>query len=321
MLALVLTHYLAVAVCVAVVGYAGVRLRGRERWRVMGVALAAGVVFAVIWGPEMLAQGQGYAIGDNWLSDRGAGRLGRLGWQLLVLPIRLFAEPPRRFVYGVVGFLLMVLPMARVKRVRGLLLPLMWAWGWIGMMGVIDLVRSTTLTMVPRFALGAAPAVYLLGAGIFADQRGRRGWMRHVLPGVLVIYCLASLPWAYQFPKIDFRGLGQDVGRLVGRDDLIIYHVEGIGDQFTGVPMLAVDHYAPEVSAAAVLATGPLRGEALERARRARRVWGVSNVSALDVERVVPGFGIRERHYAHGFGFLFGLERRGALEEVPAPAG
>jgi hypothetical protein len=311
MLAVVLTHYYGVAGCVALGVYVVIRFRGLLRTRTLGVMAAAAVVFAVVWGPFFLQQMHGYAIHSDWLDVEPGGPYPPLmawGLRLLNAPIRFFAEPSFRNPgpLPMVVALVLFLPLLRARRIPSLLLPGLWTVAWFGMIAAIDLARSLHQMDFTRYLLGASPAVYLSVAGLLSD---RRGWVRHAIPAVFVLYCVTSLPWTYDAPKPEWRVLGQHFARHASDDDLVLYYAASGRDWFSGVLYLDTEYYAPHLRVPTVVVTKPLAPDVLARARSARAVWLATDTSTPDVPRLVPGFHVVHSTFGWGVGYLNQLEQ------------
>jgi hypothetical protein len=307
-LAIVLTHYFGVAGCAAVGAYALIRLRGRARVASFAAMGAAAVLFCAAWLPWAIEQSKHYGPRTDWARETSSwSPLAALAYRVVQVPVRWFADPAIRRPGPLPGVmaLILFLPLLRLRSVPGLLLPALWAVAWLAVPGALDVARSTHLLDYPRYAVGAAPAAFLLAAGLLAD---RREWVRHVVPGALVLYCVASLPWTFDMTKPEYRLFAQDLGARASDGDLVVFHAPAFGDWYAGGLYLAADRYAPDLRAPAVIATRPLSGDTLDRARAARAVWVAHDRSDPDLARLLPGFRTTAKYLYHGVGFLYRLE-------------
>jgi 4-amino-4-deoxy-L-arabinose transferase-like glycosyltransferase len=176
----VLTHYASAATGLALASYALIRLRGRRRWQVLGVLAASALVFLVIWGPFLLQQPRGASFASPIFHEPRTDAVTPLLKRLIILPMTFFSRPPGPTEYAAaLAWVLLLLPLIFLRRRPQLLLATLWAAFWIGIPALTDLIRHMRLLEQFRYVLGAAPALYLLAAGLLSD-RGR--WFAHLLP-------------------------------------------------------------------------------------------------------------------------------------------
>jgi hypothetical protein len=306
LLGTMLTHFFGIAGCVAGGAYAAARLRGRVRVRTTLVMAGAAAVYGVVWGPFLWRQLHGQAYHSTlWLADGGAGYLRRWLGRVLTAPYRvLFRTVADDAVWMAAGFVL-VLPLIFPARRRALLLPALCVIAIVALPAALDLARGTKLLHFERYFIAAGPFVCLLVAGLPAVGRFRA--LPHVLPAAAVLYCLVSLPWVFVPHNLDWRSLGETVGRSVRPGDVIVYHTPAFGDWYAGVLYLDVDHYARVDGARAVMLDAPPTAEVMEGLRAAPNVWLVTDATGFDVPRVLPGFMPGESEFAWGVGYVIRL--------------
>ncbi len=178
-LAMLLTHYLAFAVLVALLAYAIIRLRGTgASW-----ALAAAAIWMLAaWGPVMLEQVTQPRSNLSWMNEAARGSGPTTLSRLAMLPLRFFVTPgPTPPAAAYIGIVLFALPALMLKRRPDLLL-----WSlilWIGTFTIVaaDLLHSTSALSIPRYTLPAAAAANLLVVAIADSLIPRRPY---IAPGI-----------------------------------------------------------------------------------------------------------------------------------------
>jgi hypothetical protein len=311
-IAAMLTHYYASAGCAAIGLYALIRLRGRMLRRTVATCAIAAAVYAVIWGPFLV--GQLHAVGPNslWTLDDSPGFAGRWVMRLLVAPMRLVSPPSSDSAVASSGlWLLIVLPALLVRRRPALLLPLLVVAACIALPAGLDVARRTLQLDHERYYLAAAPALYLLAAGMLAD-RGRRV-VRHAVPAVLAAYCVLSLPWVYVVHKADWRSFGTYVNGSVRPADLLVFH-EPSASWYSSVAYLAMDYYAPAVRPHVMILDRPADPDVLARVRSwPGSVWFFSGDGPDGAARVLPGMAPTRCRYAVFAGHFCKLHNTGGV--------
>ncbi len=306
LLAMMLTHYYAATVAVALAVHVGLTLRGRPLAHATAAASTAAVAFLLLWGPSILSQLPVFRSGDMaWLTDAAPGHRGRALLALCRLPVRWIADvsAPATVVGGV---MFLLLPWAFVRRAE-LRLWVIWLAVPTTFIAVGDLLHATTQLTLLRYTLFATPAAYVMIAA--AVPRGR---FRFVPPMVAVLAGIVALPAAYVPPwKIDFRSPAQTVARRLAPDDGLI--VTGPDPVLDSITFAAFQHYLPRMPDAAVILTKPADAATLDRLRRCPQLWVLSMWSGRPISSLLPGFRTTESGQLPAFGEI-------ALGRIITPA-
>jgi hypothetical protein len=283
-LAALLTHYAAIPV----IGLFLVYAVARRRWRAAAAVAAAGAVFLLAWGPFWLEQLRGFAqrIEFTQADDQSILRTLRGAAEL---PLRYFTEAAvRPRGVGVLAAVLYVLPalLIVVRRRWALLVWWLWLIGYALFIAGSDLLRGGRTLELTRYTLPASPAAYVLVAALLADARSR--WVRHGVPALLVVACLAALPAAYARSKADWRGLGRFFASRVAGDDVIVVSSSDRNDWRARCMYLCLRHYAPRPPLPVVFVSKPDPSVLAQIARR--NVWLLSGAYVVQDEPLLPGW-------------------------------
>jgi hypothetical protein len=283
-LAALLTHYAAIPV----IGLFLLYTLLRRRWRAASAICFAVVVFAVAWGPFWLEQMQGF--GERIEFTQGSGGS-------ILRTLRNAAEPPLRYFteaavrprwVGTLAAVLYLLPalLIAVRRRGDLLLWWIWLVGYAVFLTCADLARGGRTLELIRYTLPASPAAYALVAALLADARPR--WVRHVVPALLVVACLAALPAAYVRNKADWRGLAQFFASRASPDDVIVVASSGPDDWRARCMYLCLRHYAPRLPLPVAFVSRPeprLLGQ-----MAGTNVWLLSGAHVVQDAPLLPGW-------------------------------
>jgi uncharacterized membrane protein len=289
LVAMMLTHYFAAGVALALGIYVLSSLRKTALKLGVTASVGAALVFSILWGPSLYRQLPHFQSNYSWLADAGPGHPHRVLLTILNLPWRLITELPStptlliaaKIVAAAFYFFLVI---AFIRR-PALRVWVVWVTCAIGIVVSVDLIRSTAQLGLLRYTLFATPAMYVLVAA--AVERGRWRW---VLPAAATLLALFSLPSAC-VPrwKTDFRTPVQIVAkRMLPGDALVISGPDPIAD---GVMFAAFQHYLPTMSTmTAVLTKAPDRATLAQLQQRSR-VWLV-RLPASSVD-AIPGYEMR----------------------------
>jgi hypothetical protein len=176
-LPLMLTHYFAAATCLAICGWALLRLPRCHRGPFAGAVVVAAGVYLAVWSPVALAHLNRTATIDMYKSGepflRGAARSG------LALPVKLLFEvaPARQREWSLVlgiSWLLLVVGLWRSSRVTvwALLLTLP-----IGMIMALDAARGTNQAGLARYSAAASLAAAVIPILSAFEVRNELGWI------------------------------------------------------------------------------------------------------------------------------------------------
>lgn len=293
-LSMMLTHYYAIAACLALGLYAVIRMSGAARRKTILALLIAAAGFSLIWGRGALQQRGNVDSNNFWIVDPHDGHLARTAMRAAAMPIRLLFEPMRRAEpAAAISAILYVIPFLMLRRRPDLLLWGLWLVAVVAMPLATDLQRQARQLEFLRYTLLASPAVYALVAGLLHGARPR--WLNHALPAVAAAGCIVSLPQAYlmpQTPKPDWRELAGMVDRLAQPDDVMILFGEGLN--FSGAHYLALRYYARRLPDTILFTAGDgTDADLVERLRGASGVWTVVppgvEVADVYIAGLIPG--------------------------------
>ncbi|MGB7159613.1 MAG: glycosyltransferase family 39 protein [Tepidisphaeraceae bacterium] len=257
LLAMVLTHFFAVGAAAGLTAYALIALRGDARRRTLAAMVVAALLFALLWGASTVRQFRNVEANNRYMIEGKDGAGARLLQRLATLPHRFFNEPmgSSAAIASLAG-VTYLLPLLLLRRRPDLLLGTLYVAGGVGVIVAFDLFRTSGHLQFMRYTLVAAPGAYLLTVGLLAD---RRGWLRHVVPAVVVASCLLSLGRAYKYfipVKVNWRAPIAAAAPLLGPRDALI---------LTGQPnttwYLAISYYHPAGPRRLLMLTAPLTAD------------------------------------------------------------
>ncbi len=287
MLAMALTHYLTVAAIVGLGLYALIRLSGRTRRDTLLTFLAAGIIFAVCWGPFFFEQTRVVRHEHRWMLGTPAteGIVPTLA-RLAILPLRWFTEPMRDSQgVGSLGAIIFLLPLLLLKRRPDLLLWSLLLWLPVMQIAIADIVRDSHALVLVRYTFLATAPAYALVAAMLAHKTG---WLRHALPLAISVSCLAALDRAYARWQADWR---EPAGVFAGRSrpgEVLLIYKRTDDDWPAASQYLALSHYAPPPGPMMLIGDPPST-EAAARLRQAPGVWLISLAEDVPLARLLPG--------------------------------
>ena len=282
LLAMMLTHYFAVAPCAALAVYAAARIRGRALRQAAVAAVVAGVIYLIVWGPFFWLGRANLNSFNWWLIDDAPGHVGRTWWKLALVPARMLAEPrPSAETAAAIGCVLFVVPALLLRRQPELLL-----W-WLLL--VLSPLPSLVTDLWPpgrkqlewvRYALPAAPAVYVLLAALV--PRGWRGWravLRHALPAGALLLCVLNLGAGYaetENPKPEWRPLAALIDAHAQPGDVMVFYGTHPGEAgYAGFYYVALSYYCHRMPRQLLFPTGPETAPTAEEVARLRQAPGI----------------------------------------------
>jgi len=273
-LAMMLTHYFAIAAVIAMVIYAIIRLRGTTRKAILAGLLAAGIVYAVIWGPFLWQQRQSVEINNAWQIEPAAGHAVRTIERLAILPVRLVSESAATVTpWAYAGAIAYLLPIFVVRKKPHMLL---WALLFVLpviMVAGIDVARHARHLEFSRYTILAAPGLYVLLSGF-------SGRLRWALPILAVIISLLGLNQTYSTDR-QWQQIADVLHNEVKPDDLLVYASGGHDDWYAGSLYLGISYYAPNLPAPILILDNH---SAVPPIQPGRRVWIISGTSAMPLQ-------------------------------------
>jgi uncharacterized membrane protein len=285
LLAMILTHFLAIVYAVALALWCGFYLRGRAL-RQAAIAAAASAVILTFIGSGLIAQAYHTHSDTNWLGDSPAGHVIRTLQRAALLPATFLAEPsPEAEKWAMAGSAIFVLPWimrGKLARFCGL-----WLLVGVGSIVALDLMRGTQALGYIRFTLVASPAVYLTIASL-----PLRRPIRDFLPIAAIICALFALTTEYDPTwKGQWRQLGGDVRELVRPGDMLVLASPETLFLYDPIKMYeGVSFYSRPIPCPVLLLDRPADGALQAQLRQAARVWFVLPQYAGLPEDFLPGW-------------------------------
>jgi 4-amino-4-deoxy-L-arabinose transferase-like glycosyltransferase len=256
--AALLTHYFVAGGIAGIALFAIIELRGGARVKMLCTVAASLVV--LLWTvPLLWIHGPSVHQGIDWLAEPRAGLLWATVLRVSSLPLEYLIRPLQQMsMVCMPAVMLLVLPLFLRHLRPGLLLVGLWPMGIIGLVAVSDLWLSHGALEYDRYTLAAAPMVFVslvATADLMADWIPRtfpglgwlRGWLRHAVPGVVLLGALLAVPNAYddqQLIKPKARELARDIQQHVKPGDVLVIESRPLMGLYTaGVTYLSMDFY------------------------------------------------------------------------------
>ncbi len=278
-------HYFALPIAAAMGLYALTSMRAKERTAAAGAIVAAGLVFAVTWGPMMFRQLPIFSAGHQWLAEPGSHSLSRTLILLEELPGRFIFETDDSPVFHAIAVAsgLMWLALLPAFFSPGQRLWAIWLTFVVGMVATTDILQSTGQLKFIRFTLAATPPAYVMLASL---PLGR--W-RVVPPLAATVLALIALHgWAYFPPwKLDFRTPAQAIADRIQDDDALVF--VGSDPVTLALTYNGFRHYLHPPNTL-VLLDQPADAAVLARLRTARQIWVVDLPQKRPIDQMLPGF-------------------------------
>ena len=286
-LAALFTHYYAAEALLVMGIWAAIRLRGRDRRRLLGTLLIAFTIFAITWGPVIATQNRNIGHDVDFLGEPAEGHVLHTLMRAATVPARLFNDPPPGFdpLAAAGAMLLCVLPWFLLRKRPNLLIWALWMPAVILPTVLIDLRHGTWALLLLRYSMLAGPAVYCLAAVIGSHLRSP--WLRYAVPAMLVLNCAISLPAAYLPRKADWRGFGGFLGTHAAAGDAFVFADSSEPRYRPLFYYLGTSHYAGALNGPVYVLDRPADAELIQGLRQQSRVWLISD--AGDPAVMLPG--------------------------------
>jgi uncharacterized membrane protein len=301
--AMMLTHYYAVAPLAAPIVYAMVRLRGRHRVQAIADIVFGVMLFAASWGSFLREQLGNVAANNAYQIEPAAGHAALTLSRAAVLPLRLLSETAATWTpWAYAAAIAYVLPLILLRRRPQALLWYLLFLLPVLLVVTLDLARHTEQTELIRYTVVAGPGLYvLIGGGL----SGR--WAKHLLPGAAAILCLLTLPGAYS-QDVEWRQLAEAIPTLhPGTGDVVVYASADRDDWYAGAMYLGVSHYTRHPSGPIVLLTRPASSDLMKNLRRADTIWLIAGSADVPPDKLLPGTVVRQRVNFPDIGELYEL--------------
>jgi hypothetical protein len=296
LVAAALTHYLSAGALISMAVYAVIRLRSRARVQTLA-AFAIGAIFILmVWIPLFIEQRHTLpSLAPTFLRESRVGEHTRMTlFRVIGLPIEYLLGESRgealaSAIVLTIFLFTLALPAIRLIRRRDLLLWVLWAWGTIGFVAAMDLMRQTTLVGYLRYTILASPAVYAL---IAAFDWPRRTFIRDAIAisavGLLAIVAIErnidGVP-----PKEDWQTLTHDLNASAGPDDLLVFYND---DPWTspGTWYMNFKYYAPDSHRPWLILNSAADADVLRQLRPHQILWLIGRYPQLQGPHILPGW-------------------------------
>jgi mannosyltransferase len=283
-----LTHYLAAPVLVAIAIYAAMRSRGIKLLRIATAFAVAAIVYAILWGPFLVAQRDSFRRNREGSADNAATA------SIYRTILRAAYEPARQIggkslegataapaIAAVVVFLLIASLIALRKKPAGTF-ALLWVACPLLFLAMVDvLARDATLTF-PRYTVVCGPGVCLL-IGQLASGERKKIW--GIVALAAAVYAVVSLPMAYRNWKADWRGLSQGLDDKLEPGDVVVLATTRSQTWWLGGAVLGITHYS----------SNPMQMMLLDReasddeVKSLSRGWLILHGTDAEPQAILPG--------------------------------
>jgi hypothetical protein len=304
-LAMLLTHYFAVGAAAALLLFTLLGFHGTTRRYGVFAVFAAGCFFMGLWGPNFAKHARQFSHNDSTTeflrrTSDGWQRLGETTQDFGAAPLRLLVDiAPRTMPWAwIAGSGCTVLLFAAARRRRaGMLLVTLWLIGTIGFVAGLDFVRSTAQLQEARYLLLASPALYVLLAisavGSFRGLSRKQMLLKHAIPAVLVLACLARAAGPQPPPEVDWHPVAAFLDDPSRAEQPIIFPPPQ-PDWFVGHLVLAYRHASNQAPGREMVVVQPdVPKRILSRLARDGRAWAICMPGqAPGVERMLPGWSV-----------------------------
>jgi hypothetical protein len=166
-----------------------------------------------------------------------------------------------------------------------LLLWCLWLLGTLGLITVLDLIRSTRQLEFVRYFSLAAPAMAVL---IAAATASLPTITRHALPSIIVLACAAMSSSAYVSEEPDWRDLGRAVDALSAPGEAIVFYPGVQPGWYREIFYLGAAHYSHTFPRPMVKLSHPAGSELIAQFR-GKSVLLVSGQLDQPPEIIMPG--------------------------------
>jgi uncharacterized membrane protein len=229
LVAFMLTHYFAVGAVAAISIYAVIRLRGKNRNRVIAAIAIAGLFTATVWGWQFCQQMRTFPdFNPGYLRENRPNHLLHVLSRTIKLPLQYFLGETRgqeiRLPIHIAAMLILLYAISRLRARPDLLLWILWIICIIGWSAAQDVAHHSRILDYLRYTILASPGVYAL---IVAIDFPRLGRLRSAFPcaaiAVLAITTARQMPQGLP-PHMDCRSFSKYIDSHAKPDDLLLYY-------------------------------------------------------------------------------------------------
>ncbi|HEX3355722.1 MAG TPA: glycosyltransferase family 39 protein [Tepidisphaeraceae bacterium] len=296
LLATMLTHYYCIGALLALFIYGLIAYRGSTRRAIIVTFLAAGCAYLILWGPILLQQRHAMA---QWHPFKSANTN-----PLSITFQRLGVAPMRQLtgifngsnVAAIITAIVCVIAFFLLRKTRALLLWWLWSAAVFATLFIHDLSSTEDHLVLPKYALLAGPAIFLLiAAGAsrlpFKSERARKV-AGHLIPFAAVLFCLSKLPAVYAPYRGNWRDPGIYILQSATPDDVTVFCGVIRPDWSSGWNYLCLMHYINTNTwhCPVILLNQPLQpGPTLDRLRQAAHLFVVIDSQSSPPQNWLPG--------------------------------
>lgn len=289
--AMALTHYYFIGAAIAMAAYALFFMRGQERVGVIRSFTVAAAVFLILWGPGVLSQrAHGNEFG-HWLMEPESHHLKKTFQRLATSIGGLLVMVPRRWEkWTVVAGLLLILPLLRVRRDRGLMVAWIWVIAVVGFLLLMDVVVSSQMLEQQRYAILAGPCLAILAAASF---RHLQKPYADLLPAAVVLVCLATVGWTIKSDFMRYAESHETYARYLDahvKDGDILVFVGEPDDRLAQALVMIYAHFSQHPVDRVVLSLDQPGRAALEGMAGHQRIWLIHHDRKEFTPFTLPGY-------------------------------
>ncbi|MGA3068327.1 MAG: glycosyltransferase family 39 protein, partial [Tepidisphaeraceae bacterium] len=304
-----LTHYLLAGVAVALIVYVLLRFDCKRRRRALAAILAAGVLFAALWGPSLLRQtrllpGGTPAFLQESQPDRHLEltlrRVAGLTAEYLAgepAADKIFAQQSSTDQLLTIFFLFLSIitllaPIARLRRRKDFLLWALWTAGTVGLIAAADLFKSTTMSGYIRYTILASPCAYaILAAWDWPPRKILRDSLACIVIALLAMLTFQRLILPPQ-PKENWKQAAAQFDSVAGKNDLIVFFNQ---DPWVapGIWYMSLHYYLPDSNRPWLLLQNAPDQTASSQIESRNSFWLVGVHTDATTQFLFPGWQIR----------------------------
>jgi hypothetical protein len=292
-LAMMLTHYFAIGVCVALAVFSIIRLRRAALIHSIAAFIVAGAIYLLIWGPFLYQQRTFFSeTGDTWLKEQIPYHALVSVARALAIPIRQFTLPhDTNLAWAAIGAPMIIATAIRIRWRRDLLLWCLWLAGSIGFVLLIDLSRTSLHLAIIRYTSLAAPAIFMIMAALARDLSPM---MRQVIPAAIVASGVVMSPAAFVSEQPDSRPLGSIVDAHGSSEEPIVFYNGASPGWFNQIFYLGTCHYSHTFPRPIVKLSRPASTQLV--AQLGGTAWLISGPLDRPIDEILPGAKRAEQH-------------------------
>ena len=292
-LAMLLTHYFAIAAAGAIGIYVLIRFRGRNRRHAILAIIFAGIFYAMVWGPFMWQQRHNVAeTADVWLVDRAANHLLLTIERSASWIWRIAINAGEINSFALLAIALLIVPIFYLRRRPEFLIWILWLASTLGFVTALDLFRGTRLLDFARYVSLASPALFMLFA---ATVSMLPPLVKNVIAILLAIILLLNWRMADVAEEPDWRLLGQLIDQRVGADETLIFYHGLQPAWYDQIFYLGAAHYSHVFPHSIVKLSRPA-SEELMRKLPGSSAWLISGQLGGNVSDLLPGTRVIEQY-------------------------